>query len=75
MTLQITYLRRMGIICYQLSPKKINGGVIRINSVDIWTIGGKHTGSFHVVQDGEATTKTSSTWEAKNYHSPKVIFM
>ena len=64
-----------GYYMLSICPKKINGGTIRINSVDIWTIGGKHTGSFHVVQDGEATTKTSSTWEAKNYHSESNIYV
>jgi len=58
-----------------IRPKKINGGIIRINAIDIWTSGGKHTSDFHVVQDGVPTTKTSATWEAKNYHSESNIYI
>jgi hypothetical protein len=58
-----------------IDPKSINGGVIRINDVTIWTLNGKHSGSFHVVQDGVATTKTSATWEAKNYDTQSNIYL
>ena len=64
-----------GYYMLSIEPKKINGGVIRINSVDIWTINGKHTGIFNVVQDGVATTSTSLLWEAKNYHTESNIYV
>lgn len=64
-----------GYYMMSIRPRKINGGTIRINSVDIWTINGKHTGSFYVVQDGIPTTRTSASWEAKNYHSESNIYI
>ena len=64
-----------GYYMMSICPKKINGGVIRINNVDIYTQSGKFTGSFHVVQDGIPTTKTSLTWESKNYHSESNIYI
>ncbi|MFZ1786716.1 MAG: hypothetical protein WAT92_00330 [Saprospiraceae bacterium] len=64
-----------GYYMLSIMPKKINGGIIRINTIDIWTINGKHTGNLHVVQDGEATTTTSLNWQAKNYHSESNIYI
>ena len=64
-----------GYYMMSICPKKINGGTIRINTVDIWTINGKHTGNFNVVQDGVPTTKTSATWYPKNYHSESDIYI
>ena len=60
------------MLCIQ--PKKINGGVIRINNVDIWTIQGKHTGGFYVIQDGEPTSSTRYFGLLK-ITTAKVIFM
>ena len=61
------------MLCIQ--PRKINGGVIRINNVDIWTINGKHMGGFFVVQDDVPTLSTSLLWTAKNYHSESNIYV
>ena len=58
-----------------ICPRKIKGGVIRINSVNIYTLTGKHSGNFTVVQDGQATTATSATWQPKNYTSDDYIYI
>lgn len=61
------YLQTGNYYMMCIDPKNIKGGIVRINKVDIWTINGKHTGNFTVVQNGNATTSTSSTWVVKNY--------
>ena len=56
-------------------PRKIKGGIIRINTVTIYTQSGKHAGNFTVVQDGVATTATTATWEPKNYNTDEIIYL
>ena len=65
-----------GYYFISLKPFQINGGLIRLNAVNIYTSGGKHTGNIVVVRNGvEVYNGLQSAFVPMNFDMTETIYI